>query len=66
MGQAYRIDRINLITYPGNRKKILQSCRCRYLAKSHIVNCSAKGQTFDFVNFATVLSQILISTTQQS
>ncbi len=51
MGQAYRIDRINLITYPGKRKKILQSCRCRYLAKSHIVNCSAKGQTFDFVNF---------------
>lgn len=51
MGQAYRIDRINLITYPGKKKKILQSCRCRYLAKSHIVNCSAKGQTFDFVNF---------------
>lgn len=51
MGQAYRIDRINLITYPGKRKKILQSCRCRYLAKSRIVNCSAKGQTFGFVNF---------------
>lgn len=51
MQQRYKIDRINLITYPRKKKKILKSCRCRYLAKSHIVNCSAKGQTFDFVNF---------------
>ena len=51
MAQAYRIDRINLITYPKQKKRTLYSCRCRYLAKSHIVRCSAKEQKFEFVNF---------------
>lgn len=51
MKQAYKVDRIKLITYRGQKKKIFKSCRCRYLAKSHIVNCLAKGQIFDFVNF---------------
>ena len=51
MKQAYRIDRINLITYRNREKKILKSCRCRYLAKSHVVKCSAKGEVFEFINF---------------
>ena len=33
MGQAYKIDRVNLITYNGQKRKILRSMRCRYLAK---------------------------------
>lgn len=51
MGQAYRIDRLNLITYKGHKKGVVKSLRCRYIAKSHVVNCSAQSQTFDFVNF---------------
>ena len=51
MGQAYRIDRLNLITYKGQKKKSINSLRCRYIAKSHVVNCEAQSQTFDFVNF---------------
>lgn len=51
MGQKYKIDRINLITYKGQKKKTVKSLRCRYIAKSHIVNCNAKTQSFEFVNF---------------
>ena len=51
MGQAYRIDRLNLITYKGKRKKIVKSLRCRYMAKSQVINCNAQSQTFEFVNF---------------
>lgn len=47
----YKIDRINLITYKCQKKKILKSVRCRYLAKSHIVNCNAKNQNFIYANF---------------
>ena len=49
--QAYKIDRINLITYKCQKKKTLKSVRCRYLAKSHIVNCNAQNQSFVYVNF---------------
>ena len=51
MKQAYDIDRLNLITYRGQKKKVIKSLYCRYLAKSHVVNCSAQSQTFYFVNF---------------
>ena len=46
-----KIDRINLITYKCQKKKVLRSVRCRYLAKSHIVNCTAKNQNFIYANF---------------
>lgn len=49
--QAYKIDRINLITYKNQRKKVVKPLRCRYLAKSHIVNCNAQNQNFTFANF---------------
>lgn len=51
MGQAYKIDRINLITYKGQKKKTVKSLRCRYMAKSQIVNCMAQSQSFEYVNF---------------
>ncbi len=51
MSQAYKIDRLNLITYKCQKKKIVKSLRCRYMAKSHVVNCNAQMQTFDYVNF---------------
>lgn len=51
MGQAYKIDRLHLITYKGKKKKVMRSLRCRYMAKSQVVNCNAQSQTFDFVNF---------------
>ena len=51
MGQAYKIDRLSLITYKGKKKKVVKSLRCRYMAKSHVVNCNAQSQTFEFVNF---------------
>lgn len=51
MKQAYILDRINLITYRGQKKKHMLSCKCRYLAKSHVVNCDSVEQTFEFVNF---------------
>ena len=49
--QTYKIDRINLITYKCQKKKVVKSVRCRYLAKSHIVNCNAQNQSFVYVNF---------------
>lgn len=49
--QAYKIDRINLITYKCQKKKIVKSVRCHYLAKSHIVNCNAQNQSFVYANF---------------
>lgn len=51
MGQAYKIDRLNLITYKGQKKKVVKSLRCRYMAKSQVVNCNAQSQSFEFVNF---------------
>ncbi len=51
MGQAYKIDRLNSITYKGKKKKVVKSLRCRYMAKSQVVNCNAQSQTFEFVNF---------------
>ena len=51
MGQAYKIDRLNLITYKGRKKKVVKSLRCRYMAKSKVVNCNAQSQSFEFVNF---------------
>ena len=44
MGQAYKIDRLNLITYKGRKKKVVKSLRCRYMAKSKVVNCNAQSQ----------------------
>ena len=49
--QAYKIDRINLITYKYQKRKTVKSIRCRYLAKSHIVNCDAQNQSFVYANF---------------
>lgn len=49
--QAHRIDRIILITHKCQKKKNLHSLRCRYLAKSHIVNCDAQNQSFIYINF---------------
>lgn len=55
MGQQYKIDRITLFTSKRIRKiqkkKVMKSCRCRYLAKSHFVNSSAMNQAFEFVNY---------------
>ena len=51
MGQAYRIDRLRIITYKGQKKKEMKSLRCRYMAKSLVVNCNAQSQSFEFVKF---------------
>jgi hypothetical protein len=51
MGQTYRIDRLRIITYKGKKKKEMKSLRCRYMAKSQVVNCNAQSQLFEFVNF---------------
>ena len=51
MGLAYRIDRLRIITYKGQKKKEMKSLRCRYMAKSLVVNCNAQSQSFEFVNF---------------
>lgn len=51
MNQAYRIDRLNLITYRGQKKKTMQSLRCRYIAKSQVINCTAQAHFFEYVNF---------------
>lgn len=51
MGQKYKIDRLNLITFKGQKKKMVKSLRCRYMAKSHVVKCNAQLQTFDYINF---------------
>ena len=51
MGQAYRIDRLRIITYKGQKKKEMKSLRCRYMAKSLVVNCNAQSQSFEFVHF---------------
>lgn len=49
--QKYKIDRTNLITYKHQKPKKVKSVRCRYLAKSHIVNCNAQNQSFIYVNY---------------
>lgn len=51
MGQAYKIDRLNLITYKGQKRKTIKSLYCRYMAKSQAVKCNAKSQVFIYVNF---------------
>lgn len=51
MEQAYKIDRLNMVTYRGQKKKIVKSLRCRYMAKSQVINCNAQSQSFTFVNF---------------
>lgn len=51
MGQDYRIDRLHIVSYNGQRKKEIREVRCRYLAKSHLINCAANGKRFDYVNF---------------
>ena len=51
MGQAYRINRLHLITYKCRPKKVVNDARCRYLAKSQLVNCLAKNKEYHFVNF---------------
>lgn len=51
MGQAYKIDRLNMVTHKWQKKKMMKSLRCRYIAKSQVVNCNAQSQSFEFVNF---------------
>jgi hypothetical protein len=34
-----------------SKKKMVKSVRCRYLAKSHIINCNAQNQSFIYANF---------------
>ena len=51
MGQVYKIDRVNLITYNGQKRKILRSMRCRYLAKSQVIRCNGRSQIYEFINF---------------
>jgi len=51
MSTSYRIDRLHLITYRNQRKKVISDIRCRYLAKSQIINCNAKNKKFTYANF---------------
>ncbi len=51
MSQEYRIDRLNLVSHKWQKKKELSDLRCRYLAKSVVVNCKAQGKNYDFVNW---------------
>ena len=51
MSSNYKIDRINLISYKTQKRKELFDLRCRYLAKSRIVNCNAKNKNFYYVNW---------------
>lgn len=51
MTERYNVERINKITYPGKRKKRLNSYWCKYLAKSKIVNCLANQIEFYCINF---------------
>ena len=51
MNQKYKIDRINKITYKGQRKKKINSMRCRYIAKSHIVNCDGASSNNKYINY---------------
>lgn len=51
MKQEYTIDRLNLISYNGTKKKELFDLRCRYLAKSVIVNSKAQNRNYVFVNW---------------
>lgn len=61
--QTYRVDRINMITHKCQKKKTLKSVRCRYLAKSHIVNCNAQSQFFFYVNFrGTIFNKVKFNT----
>ena len=61
MGQTYKIDRLNLITYKGQKKKVVKSLRCRYMAKSQVVNCNAQSQSFEF---GELLLMVVIFRTQ--
>ncbi|MBP2660474.1 MAG: hypothetical protein H6Q69_3506 [Firmicutes bacterium] len=47
----YKIDRLKLITYKGQKKKVLFDLRCRYLAKSQLVKCNAQHKKIEFANF---------------
>lgn len=51
MEQTYIIDRVNIITYKGQRKKKIRSIHNRYIAKSKIVNCDGSMGHYSFVNF---------------
>lgn len=46
-----KIDRLKLITYKGQKKKVLRPICNRYLAKSHIVKCKANNVEFVYANF---------------
>ena len=51
MSTSYKIDQLHLITYRNQRKKVVNDIRCRYLAKSQIVNCNAQNKKFTYANF---------------
>ena len=51
MEQKYRIDRVELISYPNQRRKAIHSARCRYWAKSRFVRCECYGEKLEYVNF---------------
>ena len=51
MSTSYRIDRLHLITYRNQRKKVVNDIRCRYLAKSQFINCNAQNKKFTYANF---------------
>lgn len=51
MSTPYRIDQLHLITYRNQKKKVVRDIRCRYLAKSKIINCNAQNKKFTYANF---------------
>lgn len=51
MSSLYKIDRLRLITYKGQKQKVIKDLRCRYLAKSQFVKCNAQSKKNIYVNF---------------
>lgn len=51
MEQKYRIDRVELVSYPNQRRKAIHSARCRYWAKSRFIRCECNGEKLEYVNF---------------
>lgn len=51
MQSQYKIDRLRLITYKSQKRKMIKDLRCRYLAKSQAVKCNGKNMKLNYVNF---------------
>lgn len=51
MSNQYKIDRLRIISYRNQKKKILKDLRCRYLAKSQLVKCNVQSKKIIYVNF---------------